>query len=177
MSRLLSTKRTLSSPGCSLYQTRHELQQYGQTLWNRHSISLRIISTSKSHTQFPSNGIFCCSIPVDFDLIFYVMAPGNRMFVWFITLSAINDDVMMWTWCFPYYWPFVRGIHRSTVDSLYKRSAMRSFNIFCCFLSNICSIYSLVAGYLGRLSVDVMSVLWLIFVIIRRKSSNNDTFP
>ena len=39
-------------------------------------------------------------------------------------LSFIRDGVMTWR-RFPHYWPFVRGIHRSPVDSSYKRPVMR----------------------------------------------------
>ena len=40
-----------------------------------------------------------------------------------------NDDVIKWK-RFPRYWPFVRGIHRSPVNSLQKRPVTRSFDVF-----------------------------------------------
>ena len=34
------------------------------------------------------------------------------------------------TWkSFPYYWPFVRGIHRSPVDSPHKEQVVQSFDV------------------------------------------------
>ena len=39
-----------------------------------------------------------------------------------------HDDVMKWKH-FPRYWPFVRGIHRSPVNSL-QRPVTRSFDVF-----------------------------------------------
>ena len=39
-----------------------------------------------------------------------------------------HDDVMAWK-RFPHYGPFVRGIHRLSVDSSHKESVMRSFHI------------------------------------------------
>ena len=41
----------------------------------------------------------------------------------------VNHGVMTWKH-FPQYWPFVRGIHRSPVDSLHKGSVIRWFVIF-----------------------------------------------
>ena len=45
------------------------------------------------------------------------------------------DRVNHWSnqpslWRFPYYGPFVRGIHRSPVDSPHKGPVMRSFDVF-----------------------------------------------
>ena len=39
------------------------------------------------------------------------------------------DDVIKWKH-FPRYWPFVRGIHRSTVNSPHKGPVTRSFDVF-----------------------------------------------
>ena len=39
------------------------------------------------------------------------------------------DDVMKWKH-FPRHWPFVRGIHRSPVNSPHKRPVTRSFDVF-----------------------------------------------
>ena len=39
-----------------------------------------------------------------------------------------HDEVMKWTH-FSQYWPFVREIHLSPVDSLYKGPMMQSFDI------------------------------------------------
>ena len=40
-----------------------------------------------------------------------------------------HDDVMKWKH-FPRYWPFVRGIHRSPVNSPAQRPVTRSFSLF-----------------------------------------------
>ena len=42
---------------------------------------------------------------------------------------ARHDDVMKWKH-FPRYWPFVRGIHRSPVNSPPQSPVARSFNVF-----------------------------------------------
>ena len=45
------------------------------------------------------------------------------------TSSWLNQDVIKWKH-FPRYWPFVRGIHRSPVNSRHKRPLTRSFDVF-----------------------------------------------
>ena len=40
-----------------------------------------------------------------------------------------HDDVIKWKH-FPRYWPFVRGIHRSPVNSPHKWSVTQSFDVF-----------------------------------------------
>ena len=45
------------------------------------------------------------------------------------TSYACHDDVIKWKH-FPRYWSFVRGIHRSPVNSPHKRPVMRSFHVF-----------------------------------------------
>ena len=42
-----------------------------------------------------------------------LLAPGNH------TIITVHDDVIKWKH-FPRYWPFVRGIHRSPVNSAHK---------------------------------------------------------
>ena len=39
--------------------------------------------------------------------------------IWPICVISLHDDVIKWKH-FPLYWPFVRGIHRSPVNSLHK---------------------------------------------------------
>ena len=41
--------------------------------------------------------------------------PANHV----VAVSSLNDDVIKWKH-FPRYWPFVRGIHRSPVNSPHK---------------------------------------------------------
>ena len=43
--------------------------------------------------------------------------------------GKLYDDVTAWEW-FPHYWPFVAGIHQSTVVPPTKRPIMRSFDVF-----------------------------------------------
>ena len=45
-----------------------------------------------------------------------------------------HDDVMIWK-CFPHYWPFVRGIHRSLVDSPHKGPVIWGFEFICSYLN------------------------------------------
>ena len=52
--------------------------------------------------------------------------------VYFVRKTEEHDDVIKWKH-FPRYWPFVRGIHRSTVNSLHKgqwRGALM-FSLMC----------------------------------------------
>ena len=46
-----------------------------------------------------------------------------------VAVLAEHDGVMTWT-LFPHYWPFVRGIHRSTMDSLHKGPVVRTVCLF-----------------------------------------------
>ena len=51
-------------------------------------------------------------------------------------LSVFHDDVIKWNH-FPRYWPFVRGIHRSTVNSPHKgqwRGAL-TFSLICAWIN------------------------------------------
>ena len=43
--------------------------------------------------------------------------------------SLVHHDVIKWKH-FPYYWPFVRGIHRSPGEFPLQRPVMRSFAVF-----------------------------------------------
>ena len=45
------------------------------------------------------------------------------------TQNHLHDDVIKWK-DFPRYWPFVRGIHRSPVNSPHKKPVTRSFDVF-----------------------------------------------
>ena len=51
------------------------------------------------------------------------MCGFNGLFVF-----GVHDDVMIS--CFPYYWPFVRGIHRWPVDSPHKGPVIWNFDVF-----------------------------------------------
>ena len=68
-----------------------------------------------------SNVIYCKSFP---------FRPGRAYF-------AIHDDVIKWKY-FPRYWRFVRGIHRSPVNSLHKgqwRGALM-FSLICVWINS-----------------------------------------
>ena len=57
-------------------------------------------------------------------------AKGVNIFQGYFSLSLGNhDDVIKWKH-FPCYWPFVRGIHRSLVNSPAQRPVTRSFDVF-----------------------------------------------
>ena len=49
----------------------------------------------------------------------------------YLVLKSVysHDDVIKWKH-FPRYWPFVRGIHRSPVNSPHKGQETRSFDVF-----------------------------------------------
>ena len=49
----------------------------------------------------------------------------------------IHDDVIKWKH-FPRYWPFVRGIHRSPVNSLHKSQSRRAlmFSLICAWIND-----------------------------------------
>ena len=53
------------------------------------------------------------------------------------SISMWHDDVIKWKH-FPRYWPFVRGIHRSPVNSLHKgqwRGALIFFSLICIWIN------------------------------------------
>ena len=55
---------------------------------------------------------------------------------WWWDVESMHDDVIKWKH-FPRYWPFVRGIHRSPVNSLHKglwRGALM-FSLICVWIS------------------------------------------
>ena len=65
---------------------------------------------------------------------FPINSPNS--FYWLYIISpqwndTSHDDIMKWKY-FPHYRPFVRGIHQSLVDSLYKGPAMWNFLFFLC---------------------------------------------
>ena len=55
------------------------------------------------------------------------------------TSCGIHDDVIKWKH-FPRYWPFVRGIHRSPVNSPHKGQWRRAlmFTLICCLNKRLC---------------------------------------
>ena len=51
---------------------------------------------------------------------------------WITHNTCVHDDVMAWK-LFPYDWPFVWEIRRSSMDSPHKGSIIRNFDISFCF--------------------------------------------
>ena len=83
---------------------------------------------------FPHKG----SVMRSFDVLFVVSMDkwSNKQIVgdlrrsFDVTVRHCNyDDVIKWKH-FPRYWPFVRGIHRSLVDSPSQRPVTRTFGVF-----------------------------------------------
>ena len=80
--------------------------------------------------------------------------------IWKYRLYIKHDDVIKWKH-FPRYWPFVRGIHRSTVNSPLKgqwRGAL-IFSLICAWINGW--VNNRVAGYLRRHRAhdDVMVIM------------------
>ena len=70
-------------------------------------------------------------------------------YAWGILCVSITDDVIKWKH-FPRYWPFVRGIHRSPVNSPHKgqwRGALM-FSLICAWINGW--VNNGEAGDLGR---------------------------
>ena len=68
---------------------------------------------------------------------------------WLVHSSSHQDDVIKWKH-FPRYWPFVRGIHRSPVNSTHKgqwRDAL-TFSLICAWINGL--VYNREAGDLRR---------------------------
>ena len=62
---------------------------------------------------------------------FKIMTWGHKL------LNSCHDDVIKWKH-FPHYWPYVRGIHRSPVNSPHKgqwRGALM-FSLFCVWINS-----------------------------------------
>ena len=73
----------------------------------------------------------------------------NTVMVWFIHTTACHDDVIKWKH-FPCYWPFVRGIHRSPVNSPHKGQwrGASMFTVICVWING--SVSTREAGDLRR---------------------------
>ena len=57
-----------------------------------------------------------------------LLAKCVRTYIRHVHFASLHDDVIKWKH-FPRYWPFVRGIHRSTVNSTHTRPVQRSFEV------------------------------------------------
>ena len=74
------------------------------------------------------------------DVVLYArchdMDPLPTLLVLYVVKPPVHDDVIKWKH-FPCYWPFVRGIHRSPVNSLHKgqwRGALM-FSLICVWIN------------------------------------------
>ena len=91
-------------------------------------------------------------------------------------ISIWHDDVIKWKH-FPRYWPFVRGIHRSPVNSPHKgrwREALM-FSLICAWMNDW--VNSGEAGdlrsYCTHYVVTVMNMVYSIFCSMRTHWNNN----
>ena len=81
----------------------------------------------------------------------------------------IHDDVIKWEH-FLHYWPFVRGIHRSPVNSPHKGQWSRAlmFSLICAWTNDW--VYICEAGDLRRhcayYAIIVMNLSWLMWIMI-----------
>ena len=88
-----------------------------------------------------------------------------------VIFCEIHDDVIKWKH-FPRYWPFVRGIHRSPVNSSHKGQwcGALMFSLICVWING--SVNNREAGdlrrYYAHYDVTLMSTtkLWLLLLIM-----------
>ena len=72
---------------------------------------------------------------LDVDAFEYLFT-DHTLFKMIIEITRYHDDVIKWKH-FPRYWPFVRGIHRSPVNSLHKgqRRGALMFSLICVWIN------------------------------------------
>ena len=103
----------------------------------RHVARVAITGTSilVSYIWVKSMHLICITSPLDF-LYRRKRAPDPQMCYRDMKVHIIHDDVIKWKH-FPRYWPFVRGIHRSLVNSPHKgqwRGALM-FSFICAWIN------------------------------------------
>ena len=105
---------------------------------------------------------------------------GNLYSFWYVYFhfkgTDVHDDVIKWEH-FPRYWPFVRRIHRSPVNSPHKgqwRGALM-FSLICVWINGW--INNREAGdlrrYCARYDVTVMSIFRTLLFVTQRTILNN----
>ena len=99
----------------------------------KRSIDSRIVHNPNCNMPINRNDYTCFLVcfPV---LLFHISTYMRNKFR--SNLPLLHDDVMKWKH-FPRYWPFVRGIHRSPVNSLHKgqwRGALM-FSLACVWIN------------------------------------------
>ena len=123
-SSVTSARAKVSWPCVRRYQLHrhiaHRFKKYFRRFW-------RFISGRPSrNTKFW--GIVCWKMAIKCARIFFILKRSDVGRVYRLTTSGgfnqpwnMHGDVIKWKH-FPRYWPIVRGIHRSSVDSVYKAS-------------------------------------------------------
>ena len=85
-----------------------------------------------------------------------------------VVFMIFHDDVIKWKY-FPHHWPFVRGIHRSPVNSLHKGQWRRAliFSLICVWINGW--VNNREAGDLRRYRVHYdVSVMFILFTTGRQ---------
>ena len=94
----------------------------------------------------------------------YIHGLHFQLYKWktIMGLGDLHDDVIKWKY-FPRYWPFVRGIHRSPVNSPHKGQWRRTlmFSLICVWING--RVNNREAGDLSRYRAhyDVIVMIWL----------------
>ena len=98
---------------------------------------------------------------------------GNEDVIWLPSYYTGHDDVIKWKH-FPRHWPFVRGIHRSPVNSTHKgqwRWALM-FSLICVWINDW--VNNREAGDLRRYRAHYdVSVMWCDFCNVSRRLTTN----
>ena len=91
------------------------------------SSRMRLLDGGHCHLIKSTSIEYQCHLPhkIDAIMVWYYLQHSNDEID---TQIWIHDDVIKWKY-FPRYWPFVRGIHRSPVNSP-QRPVTRSFDVF-----------------------------------------------
>ena len=117
----------------------------------------------------------CDSMPLNFSIYSWVNDVLNIFWPTPLRYISVHDDVIKWTH-FPRHWPFVRGIHRSPVNSPHKgqwRGALM-FSFICAWIN--VWVNNREAGDLRRhrahYDVIVMCILSAYFTVEYRYNSN-----
>ena len=98
---------------------------------------------------------------------------ADAMHKWMINPETTHDDVIKWKH-FPRYWPFVRGIYRSPVNSPHKGQWRRAlmFTLICVWINGC--VNNREAGDLRRYCAhNGVTVMWVIFFFQNLALSSN----
>ena len=94
-------------------------------IFSHHGFRFRLLPTVWKADQSLHRGLLTCNEwCVSCNTLWACVADENAQ-----CFSKVHDDVIKWKH-FPRYWPFVRGIHRSPVNSPHKGPVTRSFDVF-----------------------------------------------